>query len=93
MSFHLIGSSVLKVTKEKFSSLIWKIRHFKGQFLVSVSPIEKPFPQFTPFFIETGLAKTIYAAQTNCIRVQKHIKLYNNPTPHPLDFNQATPNA
>ena len=30
-------------------------------------------------------------AQTNCIRVQKHIKLYNNPTP--LEFNQATPNA
>ena len=29
--------------------------------------------------------------QTNCIRVQKHIKLYNNPTP--LEFNQATPNA
>ena len=30
-------------------------------------------------------------AQTNCIRVQKHIKLYNNPTT--LEFNQATPNA
>ena len=59
MSFHLIESSVLKVTKVKFSSLIWKIRHFKGQFLVSVSPIAKPFPQFTPFFIEAGLPKTI----------------------------------
>ena len=34
MSFHLIESSVLKVTKVKFSSLIWKIRHFKKQFLV-----------------------------------------------------------
>ena len=58
ISFHLIGSSVLKVTKVKFS-LIWKIRHFKGQFLASVSPIAKPFPQFTPFFIEAGLPKTI----------------------------------
>ena len=28
--------------------------------------------------------------QTNCIRVQKHIKPYN---PNPLEFNQATPNA
>ena len=27
-------------------------------------------------------------AQTNCITVRKHIKLYNNPTP--LEFNQAT---
>ena len=55
MSFHLIESSVLKVTKVKFSSLIWKIRHFKKQFLVSVSPIAKPIPQFTPFLIEAGL--------------------------------------
>ena len=39
MSLHLIESSVLTVTKVKFSSLIWKIRHFKKQFLVSVSPI------------------------------------------------------
>ena len=47
MSFHLIESSVLKVTKVKLSSLMWKIRHFKGQFLVSVSPNAKAFPQFT----------------------------------------------
>ena len=33
----------------------------------------------------------IQTAQTNCIRVQKHTKLYNNSTP--LKFNQATPNA
>ena len=59
MSFHLIESSVLKVTKEKFSSLIWKIRHFNGQFLVSVSPIAKPFPQSTSFFIEADLPKII----------------------------------
>ena len=32
MSFHFIESSVLKVTKVKLSSLVWKIRHFKGQF-------------------------------------------------------------
>ena len=93
------------VTKVKFSLLTWKIRHFKGQVLVSVSPIAKPFPQFTPFFTETSLPKTIYSAQTNCIRVQKHIKLYNNPTPNqthpplppppppPVQFNQATQNA
>ena len=33
-SFHLIETvtSVLKVTKEKLSSLVSKIRHFKGQF-------------------------------------------------------------
>ena len=30
-------------------------------------------------------------AQTNYIRVQKHNKLYNNPTS--LKFNQAAPNA
>ena len=83
MSLHLIGSSILKVTKLKLSSLIRKIRHCKGQFLVSVSPIAKPFPQFTPFFTKNGLPKTIYEAQTNCIRVQKHIKLYDNPTPPP----------
>ena len=47
MSFHLIESSVLKVTKVKLSPLMWKIRHFKGQFLVSVSPNVKAFPQFT----------------------------------------------
>ena len=55
MSFHLIESSVFKVTKEKLSSLMWKIRHFKGQFLVSVSPNAKAFPQFTQFFIEADL--------------------------------------
>ena len=43
----MIESSVLKVTKVKFSSLIWKIRHFKKQFLVSVSPIAKTIPQKT----------------------------------------------
>ena len=55
MSFHLIESSVLKVTKVKMSSLMWKIRHFKGQFLVSVSPNAKAFPLFTQFFIEADL--------------------------------------
>ena len=55
MSFHLIESSVLKVTKVKLSSLMWKIRHFQGQFLVSVSPNAKAFPQFTQFFIEADL--------------------------------------
>ena len=55
MSFHLIASSVLKVTKVKLSSLMWKIRHLKGQFLVSVSPNAKAFPQFTQFFIEADL--------------------------------------
>ena len=55
MSFHLIESSVLKVTKVKLSPLMWKIRHFKGQFLVSVSPNAKAFPQFTQFFIEADL--------------------------------------
>ena len=116
MSFHLIwfDLSVLKATKVKLSSLVWKIRHFKGQFLVLASPIAKPFPQFTPFFIATGLPKNslnqhcstkpsptttsltacwlgtlstewviacMQTAQTNCITVRKHIKLYNNPTP------------
>ena len=38
-----------------------------------------------------GVIACMQTAQTNCIRVQKHIKLYNNPTP--LEFNQATPNA
>ena len=55
MSFHLIASSVLKVTKVKLSSLMWKIRHLQGQFLVSVSPNAKAFPQFTQFFIEADL--------------------------------------
>ena len=77
MSFHLIESSVLKVTKVKFSSLIWKIRHFKGQFLVSVSPIAKPFPQFTHVSLKlvsqkqskgTLLNKTeSYNHQFNCL--------------------------
>ena len=59
MSFHLIETSVLKVTKVKLSSLVWKIRHFVGPILVLASPIAKPFPQF---FIATGLPNTI---QTN----------------------------
>ena len=38
MSFHLAETSVLKVTKVKLSSLVWKIRHFKGQIIfVSVT--------------------------------------------------------
>ena len=60
MSFHLIASSVLKVTKVKLSSLMWKIRHFKGQFLVSVSPNAKAFFQFTQFFIEADLPLLAY---------------------------------
>ena len=60
MGFHFIESSVFKVTKVKLSSLVWtKIRHFKGQFLVLASPIAKQFPQFTPFFIASGLPRTI----------------------------------
>ena len=51
--------SALKVTKVRLSSLVWKIGHFKGQFLVFASPITKPFPQFTPFFTATGIPKTI----------------------------------
>ena len=31
-SFHLIERPVLKLTKVNLSSLVWKIRHFKGQF-------------------------------------------------------------
>ena len=50
MSFHLIESSVLKVTKVKFSSLIWKIRHFKKQFLVfnnmTLSLTEAPLKKY-----------------------------------------------
>ena len=57
VSFRLIETSVL--TKVKLSSLVWKIRHFKGQFLVLASPIAKSFPQFTPFIVGTGLPKTI----------------------------------
>ena len=78
MSFHLIESSILKVTKVKLSSLVWKIRHFKGQFLMLASPIAKLFPQFTPFFIATGLPKKSkptllnktksYNYQFNCLR-------------------------
>ena len=43
MRFHLIwfDFSVLKVTKVKLSSLVWEIRHFKGQFLALASPIAK----------------------------------------------------
>ena len=59
MSFYLIELSALKVIKVRLSSLVWKIGHFKGQFLVFASPITKPFPQFTPFFIATGIPKTI----------------------------------
>ena len=43
----------------KLFSLVWKIRHFKGQLLVLESPIAKPFPQFTSFFIAVGLPNTI----------------------------------
>ena len=32
MNFHLIETFVMKVTKVKLSSLVWEIRHFKGQF-------------------------------------------------------------
>ena len=32
MRFHLIETSVLKVTEVKLSSLVWKIRHFKVNF-------------------------------------------------------------
>ena len=38
MSFHSAETSVLKVTKVKLSSLVWKIRHFRGQIIfVSVT--------------------------------------------------------
>ena len=68
-SFHLTETSVLKVTKAKLSSFVWKIRQFNEQVLELVSPIAKPFPQFTLFFIATGLPKTI---QTN-IAQQYHV--------------------
>ena len=61
----------------KLFSLVWKIRHFKGQLLVLESPIAKPFPQFTSFFIAVGLPNTIqhnipnktrsYNRQFNCL--------------------------
>ena len=38
------------------------MRQFNGEFLELASPIAKPFPQFTLFFIATGLPK---ATQTN----------------------------
>ena len=53
VSFRLRETSVL--TKVKLSSLVWKIRHFKGQFLVLASPIAKSFPQFTPFMLHVPL--------------------------------------
>ena len=68
-SFHLTETSVLKVTKAKLSSFVWKIRQFNEQVLELASPIAKPFPQFTLFFIATGLPKTI---QTN-IAQQYHV--------------------
>ena len=59
MSFHLIESSVLEVTKVNFLLINLENKAFKRQFLVSVSPIAKPLPQFTSFLIEAGLPKTI----------------------------------
>ena len=115
MNFHLIETSVLKVTKVKLSSLVWKIRHFKGQLpFPRVNPIfhcnsspknnlnqhcsTKPGPtttNLTACWLGTLSTAWVIAcmqtAQTNCITVQKHIKLYNNSTP--LKCNQATPNA
>ena len=38
------------------------MRQFNGEVLELASPIAKPFPQFTLFFIATGLPK---ATQTN----------------------------
>ena len=122
ISFHLIGSSVLKVTKVKFS-LIWKIRHFKGAIFSvgvtdckAISPVHpifhwswspknnlrqhcstKPSPTTTSLTacclgtLSTEWVIACMQTETNCIRVQKHIKLFNNPTP--LEFNQTTPNA
>ena len=58
----------------------------------------KPIPtttSSTAYWLRTRSTEWVIAcmqkAQTNCIRVPKHIKLYNNPTT--LEFNQATPNA
>ena len=59
----------LEGNKSEAFLLVWKIRQFNGQFLELASPIAKPFPQFTLFFIATGLPKTI---QTN-IAQQNHV--------------------
>ena len=72
MSYHLIETSVLKVTKVKLSSLVWRKRHFKGQFLVLTSPIAKPSPQFTPFFIATGLPKQSKPTLLNKTKSNNH---------------------
>ena len=112
ISFHLIGSSVLKVTKVKFS-LIWKIRHFKGAIFSvgvtdckAISPVHpifhwswspknnlrqhcptKPSPTTTSLTacclgtLSTEWVIACMQTETNCTRVQKHIKLSTTPPP------------
>ena len=106
MSVHLIETSVLKITKVKISSLVWKIRYFKGQFLVLASLIAKPYPQFTPFFhcnwspknnlnqhcsTKPNLTTTnLTACWLGTLSTEWVIALQQH---HPLEFNQATPYA
>ena len=123
MSFHLIESSILKVTKVKPSSLVWKISHFNGQVLVLASLIAKPFPQFPHFSLQLVCQKSLnqhcstkpsptitsliacglglhYQQSGSLLACKQHKQTHNSAKthqtlqqPHPLEFNQATPNA
>ena len=50
MSFHLMEESALKAARVKLSLLVWKLKHFQGQFQCQRHRLESHFPSFTPFF-------------------------------------------
>ena len=49
ISSHLIEKSVLKVTNVKLKSLVWKIRHFKGQIRCLRHRLQSHFPSHPVF--------------------------------------------
>ena len=121
MSFHLIESSILKVTKVKLFSLVWKILrdnfqcwrhrlqshfpsspHFSLQLVCQKNLNQhcstKPSPTITSL-IACGLGLH-YQQSGSLLACVQHKQTHNSAKthqtlqqPHPLEFNQATPNA
>ena len=69
----MIETSVFRVTKVKVSSLIWKRRHFEGQFLVLASPVlaQSHFPNSPHFSLPLVPTNTI---QNNIVKKTRSCK-------------------
>ena len=74
----------LKATRVKLSSLVWKIRHFQGQFQCQRHRLQSPFTSSPLFFIATGLPKKI---QTNTAQRNKVLQLLIQLLQHNQEHN------